>query len=119
MIPEFGYLKIYYDFQGAEGIHSYAHYLTIEKVEEKPLKGSFKVDTDHETIMTVEVLGIEYFDSSSHMTAQFMNELLITTKSYQLLIIPDWATSVVKFTFDKSEIESYLNSGWENGLKVK
>lgn len=119
LIPDYGSLNVYYGFQESEGPFSYAHRLKIERVEDIGLKGSFKIDTDHETIKTVELYGVESYDERDNLEGRYLNELLITTNNYKLLIIPDWTTSIGRFTFDKSEIEDYLAFGWRELMGYK
>ena len=119
LIPDFGSIKVYYGFQELEGISSYSHGLKIERDDVISIKGAFKIETEHELINRVDLFGVEYNAIESNQSDKFLNELLITTSAYQLLIKPEGTTGIVKFTFDRNEIENFLASGWNDLLEDK
>lgn len=118
LLPDHGYVKIGYDFQETDKSHDYPHVLEISRDSERPIANSFKIEVPHEQIQMVGFLGVESFDTLENLTIFSVNELLISTETHQLLVIPDWYTSVVKFTFENRAIQSYLETGWKENYRI-
>jgi hypothetical protein len=123
LIPSFGYVKISYDFNELENVIDFSHKLLVEQVDFDVIESSLKFRTDNFRIDNVELLGnrlkysIEETDSFEEI--QNLNEMLISGSSFRLLIVPEYSTAQVKFTFDEAEINKYLDKGWKESISER
>ncbi|RDV11057.1 hypothetical protein DXT99_25395 [Pontibacter diazotrophicus] len=123
LIPSFGYVRISYDFNKLEIAPDFSHILLVEQLELKVIHGSLKFSTDNFRIESVELMGnrVKYAteEPDSYEIVQNLNEVLISSSSFSLLIVPEFSTGQVQFTFDKEEISRFLIGGWEENISGK
>ena len=120
LIPSFGYVKISYDFNKLATVPDFSHTLLIEEVELKVIDSSLKFRINNAEIESVELMGnrSKYATDApdSFEIVQNLNKIIITSTSYSLLVIPEFSTAQVKFTFAKDDISDYLEGGWKENI---
>jgi hypothetical protein len=123
LIPSFGYVKISYDFNKLETAPYFSHILLVEQVDLKVIHGSLKFRTDNFIIESVELMGnkLKYAaeEPDSYEIVENLNEVLISSSSFSLLIVPEFSTGQVQFTFDIEEMSRFLIGGWEENISGK
>ena len=122
LMPSFGYVKISYDFNESETLTAFSHKLLVEQVDFEVIESSLKIRTDNFRIESIELLGnrLKYSteETDSFEIIQNLNEMLISSSNFSLLIVPEYSTAQVKFIFAEDEINKYLDESWKESISV-
>ncbi|GGG02189.1 hypothetical protein [Pontibacter amylolyticus] len=120
LIPSFGYVKISYDFNELENIPDFSHKLLVEQVNFEKIESSLKLRIDNFRIERIELLGnrLKYSteESDSFEVIQNLNEMFLSGSNFSLLIVPEFSTAQVRFTFAKDGINKYLEESWKESI---